>query len=70
MSDADPVVLVTDELELREGPNDAAKLKRIPTTLVPGTLLRATARRDGWVKLTWHDDAGWTRTDAVARVRR
>lgn len=69
LANTEAVVLVSEEFDLREGPNPAAKLKRIPTTLIPGTMLRATDRREGWVKLTWHDDAGWTTTDAVRSVR-
>lgn len=68
LASARPVVVMVDELELREGPNVAAKLKRTPPAIVPGTLLRVTDERDGWVKVVWPGDAAWTRDDVVVRV--
>lgn len=65
---ADPVV-VSSDLELRTGPNTAARVKRTPESMVPGTLIRATDRRDDWVKLVWPTDAGWTRSSSVRSVR-
>ena len=68
LTEARPVVVLTDDLELREGPNVAAKLKRTPPTIVPGTLLRVVDERQEWVKVSWQGDAGWTRDGAVHRV--
>ncbi len=63
-----PVVVMTSNLELREGPNPAAKLKRTPPAIVPGTLLRIVDERHDWVKITWPGDAAWIQKHAVRSV--
>lgn len=68
LTTARPVVVMTENIELREGPNVAAKLKRTPPAMVPGTLMRVLEERDEWVKVGWHNDSGWTRSGAVQPV--
>ena len=64
----DPAVLLTAEFQLREGPNPAAKSKRPPASMVPGTLLRVTDQRGEWVKLAWPGGTGWTNQQHVRRL--
>lgn len=63
-----PVVVFDPHIELREGPNEAAKMRRTPSSMVPGTLVRETGRRGEWVKLTWPGGTGWTTSASVRSV--
>ena len=63
-----PVVVMQGELEFREGPNLAAKKKRTPRNIVPGTMLRVVDERGEWQKVVWFGDAGWTRNQSLAEV--
>lgn len=68
LASTSPIVVLSDNLDLREGPNAAAKRMRTPPTVVAGTMLRIEDERGEWVKISWNTDSGWARRENVGEV--
>jgi hypothetical protein len=70
MEQTKPVVLLSADSAVREGPSPHAAKRQTGQQLVPGLMFPMEERRDGWVHIRLHDDlTGWLPESEVGEVQ-